>query len=519
MNNQEWNETNETAEEERTAATSYPISGEEAVQEAMKEKAQLEEEARIRKSEEEEYSRAQEEAQAEARRLAWEHLQEETREREDKSAWTVQQNIGRKEKKAAKSGRGQKILTAICVLLSLVAIGAAALNFSEVSKLKSSLNTLQNQVAAAQIGNRSMGGKSSDSQESMKGTEASINNSETGFDSAVNLTDVSAIVEEAIRSVVSVEVVGTVKVNNGYFGSREYQTSGAGSGVIIGEGTEELWLVTNYHVVEDMDSIAVSFCDGEGVEAYVKGTSPEDDIAVLGVKLADIKDSTMQEIRCAVLGSSEDLKLGQGVVAIGNALGWGQSVTTGVVSALERSVTFSDDTTMTLLQISAAINPGNSGGALLNARGELIGINNAKYADESVEGVGFAIPISSITEVIAKLSLMEPRVAVGEDDFPYLGVTFRDYPSSYMKAYGMPEGAYVYSVGENTPAQEAGILAYDIITAIDGNKVSSYDELVKELQYHKGGTQVEVTLMRLEKGTYQEMKLTLTLGFKKNYTT
>lgn len=328
----------------------------------------------------------------------------------------------------------------------------------------------------------------------------------------VALTDVSDIVADALPSVVSIEV--TAMVTSFY---RQYETQGAGSGIIIGENGDELWIVTNHHVIEDANAIAVVFCDGKRYEAYLKGTSQADDLAVLGIKLENIPKETLDEIRIIRIGDSDTLKLGQGVIAIGNAMGWGQSVTTGVVSGLNREVTFSDGTKMYLLQTSAAINPGNSGGALLNSSGELIGINNSKYSDTDVEGVGFAIPISSVKEIMAELSLKEPRLPVSEADFPYLGATFKDLSSSYMQAYGMPTGAFVYEVGEKSPAAEAGLLSYDIITKLDDVTIIDYQSLVDELQYHTGGSTVTLTVMRLNHGRYEEKQLSVTLGYKKDY--
>ena len=282
-------------------------------------------------------------------------------------------------------------------------------------------------------------------------------------------------------------------------------------------GAEELWIVTNYHVIENAKTIEIQFSDGEAAEAYVKGSNKDNDLAVLGVNLDNLKSSTINTIKVITIGESDSLKLGQGVIAIGNALGWGQSVTTGVVSGLNREVSFEDGTKMNLLQTSAAINPGNSGGALLNSNGELIGINNAKYSDTKVEGVGFAIPISSVKEIMTELSLMEPRKAVSEKDYPYLGVTFKNLSAGYMEATGIPQGAYVYEVGSGTPAEKGGLLAYDVITALNGATITSYDSLVEELQYYSGGTEVELTVMRLERGSYQEVTLTITLGYRSDY--
>ena len=339
----------------------------------------------------------------------------------------------------------------------------------------------------------------------------------SGNNASSSLTDVSDIVENTLPSVVSIVVTVVTKVDSYWGGTREYEQTGAGSGIIIGDDGSELWIVTNYHVIEDATDIEITFCDEETVKAYIKGSDKDNDLAVLGVKMQDMKKSTLGSIKVITIGESDSLKLGQGVIAIGNALGWGQSVTTGVVSAMDREVEFEDGTKMYLLQTSAAINPGNSGGALLNSKGELIGINNAKYSDTDVEGIGFAIPISSVKEIMNKLSLMQPRVAVSDSEYPYLGVTFKNLSSGYMEAYGIPKGAYIYEVGKDTPAEKAGLLAYDIITGFGDAKISSYDDLVNELQYYKGGSEVELTVMRLNRGEYSEVKVTVTLGLRSDY--
>ena len=344
--------------------------------------------------------------------------------------------------------------------------------------------------------------------------EPVIGTAESGTGKQTGLTDVSDIVEKVLPSVVSIVITETVSYPGYWGGDRKYEQTGAGSGIIIGDDGNELWIVTNHHVIEDADSIEITFCDEKSATAYVKGTSKENDLAVVGVKLADLEKSTINSIKVITIGDSDDLKLGQGVIAIGNALGWGQSVTTGVVSAFNREVEFEDGTKMYLMQTSAAINPGNSGGALLNSRGELIGINNAKYSDTDVEGIGFAIPISSVKEIMEDLSLMQPRTPVAENEYPYLGVTFKTLSAGDMDAYGIPKGAYIYEVGQDTPAEKAGLLPYDIITGFDGVTITSYDDFVNELQYHAGGTEVELTVMRLNRGEYSEVRLTVTLGFK-----
>ncbi len=498
----EWEEN----KNENNAQESWPISGSDAVREAMDQRSQ-EERERL-----EEERRQQEAAAAEARRLAEEHRQAVLAEQEErKKRW---EDYNRQKAAAEKARRKMKRRSFVSVLAALIAVAALVFgvtNFLQVRDLKTQMQALENQIQSSAVSRSGVSIPAALNEGNALGT-VSVAREASG-----SLTDVSDIVSEVIPSVVSIEVVATVKVNSGFYGQREYETQGAGSGVIIGGNENELWIATNYHVIDGAKEITIIFVDGENGTAYVKGSSQENDLAVLGVDLSSLKDSTKASIKAAVIGSSDDLKLGEGVIAIGNALGFGQSVTTGVVSGFEREVTFEDGTTMKLLQISAAINPGNSGGALLNAKGELIGINNAKYSDEEVEGVGFAIPISGIVDIMGEMSLMEPRVPVAEADYPYLGITFDNRTSLYSQYYGIPSGAYVYEVGKNTPAEKAGILPYDVITALNGTKISSYDELVSELKYYAGGTEVTITLMRLENGSYREKEITLTLGYKKDY--
>ena len=401
-----------------------------------------------------------------------------------------------------KKRNGWKIAGMIVLLAVLVfATGWA------VTNLVRSYQAIREQIAALQG-------------QKQNGTPAPISDTPvlptTGVrsDTVPILTDVSDIVEQTLPSVTAI-TCKTIVTQSSYFGSRQYEAVSAGSGIIIGDNGTELWIVTNNHVVDNAVSMTVTFADGTEVRAYLKGKRSDRDIAVLGVYLSEMNKETLSAVRAVTLGDSDALRLGEGVIAIGNALGWGQSVTTGIVSALNRTVTFEDNLQMTgLLQTSAAINPGNSGGALLNARGELIGINNAKYADTDVEGVGFAIPINSIKEIMSELSLMEARVPVADADAPYIGVTFRDASASFRESYDMPAGALVYRVAEGSPAEKAGLLAYDVVTKLNDAVITSYYDLTDELQYYKGGTLITLTVQRMEQGKWTEKTLTVTLGFK-----
>ena len=351
----------------------------------------------------------------------------------------------------------------------------------------------------------------------------------------VKALDVTEVVEVAMPSVVSITTTAVYESYNNntfdpfyyYFyggyggygnqgGSNTYQqVTGAGSGIILGDDGEELWIVTNNHVVKDAESLNVSFSDGTTSDAYVKGTDAHNDLAVVGVKLADLSDDTKKAIRAVKMGDSDSLKLGETVIAIGNALGLGQSVSTGVVSALNREITTSEGTKLTTIQTDAAINPGNSGGALLDAAGELIGINVAKDAETDVEGMGYAIPISKVKDIISQLTVT--REAVSEDQYPYMGVQLQDINSEVASVYRLPEGILVYSIEEDSPARAAGMLEQDIITAFNGRAVSTYEELTEELKYYAGGTTVTVTVKRLENGAYEEKELTMTLGLRKDH--
>ena len=353
-----------------------------------------------------------------------------------------------------------------------------------------------------------------------------------GATAAVKALDVTQVVDVAMPAVVAITTKSVYDNYNsgdfnpfyyyfyGYGGqgnNQPYEVTGAGSGIIIGDDGTELWVVTNNHVVEGADTLTVTFGDETTVDGYVKGTDVQNDLAVVGVKLENLSDTTKSSIASIRMGDSDTLKLGETVIAIGNALGLGQSVSTGVVSAVNREITTSNGNTLTTIQTDAAINPGNSGGALLDANGELIGINVAKDAETDVEGMGYAIPISSAKAIIEKLTTMEPRVAVSEDDYPYMGVQLNDVSATVAQAYNIPEGVMVYAVTDDSPAKAAGLLEQDVIVEFNGTKVSTYDALVNELQYCKGGDTVSIKVMRVENGSYQEKELSMTLGFKKDH--
>ena len=339
---------------------------------------------------------------------------------------------------------------------------------------------------------------------------------------ATNVTyvesDVSNVVEKVMPAMVS--IVNNFTETANVFGQQYTQEEAAsGSGIIVGKTDDELLIVSNNHVVESADTLTVTFIDGSEAQAQVKGLDSDMDLAVIAVSLNDLSDDTKNAITVATLGSSDDLKLGEPVIAIGNALGYGQSVTNGIVSALNREITLENGSTGlengstgTFIQTNAAINPGNSGGALLNMNGEVIGINSNKIGGTAVEGMGYAIPITSASPIIADLMERQTRTKVAEDEVGYIGISLREVTSQISQMYNMPEGIYVVSVEEGSAAANAGIMKGDIITKFDGSSISSYSDLQKTLQYYAVGDSVTVTVQRPQNGEYVSIELNLTLG-------
>ena len=302
-----------------------------------------------------------------------------------------------------------------------------------------------------------------------------------------------------------------VKNYYGMFGgqSSSQETQSSGSGIIIGQNDTELLCVTNAHVINGADTISVCFVDGSAVEASVKGSDTDNDLAVISVKLSDISDDTKSQIKVATIGDSSSLKVGEQVVAIGNALGYGQSVTSGIVSGLNRQL---DDSNISMIQTDAAINPGNSGGALLNMSGEVIGINTAKAAATEVEGMGYAISMSDAMPVIEELMTKTTREKVSDENASYLGISARDISSDMSSAYGIPEGIYVTSVASGSAAEKAGITEQSVITKFDGVSVSTVSALESRLEYYAAGETVEVTLQVNTGSGYTEKTVSVTLG-------
>ncbi len=318
--------------------------------------------------------------------------------------------------------------------------------------------------------------------------------------------DVATVAEKVMPSIVS--ITGTyVTTYQSLFDTYEQESPGAGSGIIVGEDEDYLYILTNYHVVEDSTELDIGFVDGASATATVKGYDSSNEVAVVIVPISDISDDTMSQISVITVGSSDDLSVGDPCVAIGNALGYGQSVTVGYVSALDRQITV-DDRTITVLQTDAAINPGNSGGALVNMNGELIGVNTAKYVNSSVEGVGYAIPISNVLDVINDL------ISGDNTGDAYLGVSVKNITEEYSQGLNMPEGVYIYSVTEDSPAEDCGLVAGDIIVEIDGEDITDGATLQEKISECSVGDEIEITFYRNENGNY--VKKTVTAVLKLN---
>ncbi len=361
----------------------------------------------------------------------------------------------------------------------------------------------------------------SEKTENSSGASGTVNSGSlpiTGVSTATTVTDVSDVVENVMPSIVSIANLSQQRETDFFGRTYVQEMPSEGSGIIIAQTDEEIFVATNNHVVTDSSQLTVNFIDDQQVTAEIKGTDASTDLAVLSVKVKDIPSDTMDKIKVATLGSSESIKVGQSVVAIGNALGYGQSVTTGVVSALNREVTVQDQTTGAtitndLIQTDAAINPGNSGGALLNMSGEVVGINSVKYSDTQVEGMGYSIPISAAEPIINDLISKE---VVDESNSSYLGVSGQDVTSQLSDSFGMPEGVYITMVAENSAAEQAGIRKGDVLTSFAGRKVTSMEGLSDVMQYYAAGTEVEVVLQTNQNGEWIENTVTVKLGKKNN---
>ena len=426
-------------------------------------------------------------------------------ERETVTPPPVQEPVEEPKKSKKKRGFGKTILKTICIALLAGIVGGGAF------------------LGVLYVGHDVFGiGKSKEVITEIQKVEP------TSDVTVANSIDVSHIAEMSMPSVVSITNKGVQEIRS-WFGTFQQETSGSGSGIIIGENETELLIVTNYHVVSDSKELSVYFSfdedtvlEGEKenvVSAKIKGYDSKKDLAVISVQLSDIPNETKGKISIATLGDSSKLKVGEQVVAIGNALGYGQSVTTGIVSALDREVKLTSNNgeviSNLLIQTDAAINPGNSGGALLNMRGEVIGINSAKLAAQEVEGMGYAIPITAVESIIGDLMNKETRDKVDKEKAGYLGVNIISVTAEAAKMYELPVGVYVKSVVEGSTAEKAGIKVGDVIIKIDGSSVASAEELIEALTYYEAGETVELVIKSRESG-YEEQSIEVVLGSRKD---
>ena len=441
--------------------------------------------------------------QAEAPQQTYNAQQEETQQQTYTERRASQLQIPAEPKKA--SGGNSIFKKAVAIALAGVLFGCAA------GGTMAGVNALTNRSAS--VKEETVSGIAQAESTAEESHEAVIPTAAVAEAGASTGNDVSGIVEEAMPSVVAINSKMVITQNDFFFGPQKYEASGSGSGIIVGENDAELLLATNNHVVADSEDLQVTFVDGSTASAQVKGTDPDMDLAVVSVKLADIGADTRKAIKVASLGASNALKLGEGVVAIGNALGEGQSVTVGYVSALNKEVPI-EGSTRKLIQVDAAINPGNSGGALLNMRGELIGINSAKLASTEIEGIGYAIPISEAKDIMNNLMTRETRDQVPENEQGYIGIQLQNIDSTMAKAYGMPEGIYVIKIVEGGAASRSDLRERDIITKFDGQTVKTGEELQKMLTYYRGGETVTLTVQSLEGGKYVERQVEVTLGLR-----
>lgn len=438
-----------------------------------------------------------------------------------------------------KKGIGTKILGMICsgflfgsfagiavvIILTLFPVGGTADTAKEPEKNTTPIEQAQ-QVNQDEKKETEQPDKADETTEKSKREESDISvyTQDGGIDATTTadsslassdlavVTDVTKVVDSVMPCVVS--IFGTYAVTEHYWGYQFTQNEeGSGSGFIVGENGEELLLVTNNHVVADATSLSVQFIDDTTCEAVVKGTNAQEDLAVIAVRLSSLNAKTKEAIKVATLGDSDKLKVGEPAIAIGNALGYGQSVTTGVISAVNRGNTMDENGHASMLiQTDAAINPGNSGGALLNVYGEVIGINSSKLAGTTIEGMGYAIPISTAKPIIEELMSKKTRVPVSENKKGYLGISGINVTEQVHEMYDLPIGVYIAQVMDGTAAQKAGIKKGDVITAIDGDKVETMEELSAMLDCLEAGSSVEIAVMAAEEDGYQQKLVTVILG-------
>ena len=400
-------------------------------------------------------------------------------------------------KKKGKGGFGKMVANGAVFGLAAAVVFTGCVAVANQTLLKGDAVSASNAAA-----------KSSQTTKVANTTTATSVAAETTVDGTMTIAQIA---ENSMPSIVSITSQSVSEVRT-MFGTQQYDSTSAGSGIVIGQNDSELLIATNNHVVENADTLSVCFGDSEDAvyEAQVKGTDPDNDLAIVSVKTADMNADVLAATKIATIGSSDDLKVGDQVIAIGNALGYGQSVTTGIISAKNREVTI-EDLTASLIQTDTAINPGNSGGALLNMKGELIGINSAKFASSQVEGMGYAIPIDTAEPILEELMTRETRDKLDTSESGYLGISCQSVDSDVSEMYGIPEGVYVLGATEGSAAANAGIQKGDIITKFDGQSVDSVDDLKSTLLYYAAGEMVDVVIERSDNGAYVEQTITVTL--------
>ena len=407
----------------------------------------------------------------------------------------------RREKRKGGAAKKVAAVTAAAVLFGVVAGG-----------VMTGVNLVGNHLLGLYLPQQSTAAETEEAAEETTAAPQVQQQTQAALAPVSSATDVSAIAEAAMSSVVAINDTMTVEQRNWFGMPQTYQATSSGSGIIVAQSDTELLIATNNHVVSGATDLEVTFVDDNSVAAAIKGTDSATDLAIIAVQLSDIPADTMSKIQVASLGDSDQLKVGQQVVAIGNALGYGQSVTVGYISAMDRKITDENGVEHTYLQTDAAINPGNSGGALLDLNGNVIGINAAKTASTEVEGMGFAIPISDARDILDNLMTKQTRIAVDKDAQGYLGIRVTNIDAATSQAYGMPIGVYVYQIMDGGAAANSDLKEKDIITKFDGQSITTMEELTDMLTYYESGSQVTLTVQTLVNGAYIEHEVSVTLA-------
>lgn len=437
----------------------------------------------------------------------------------DVNAYTnpVNQSVNREVSKPVKKKKKGVFKKVMALILSGVLLGSVAgVTFYGTTAIANHIDPFAKVLAALGVIDEEVSDKISENPGKENEGLGTVPTLQTGVQGITTVTDISEIAKNVMPSLVSIVNEYTATQDFGYFGSYEQTYKASGSGIIVGQSDTELLLVTNYHVVEDADKVEITFVDETTAEAVIKGSAKTMDLAVIAVSLDSLSEETKGAISVATLGDSDSLSVGEPAIAIGNALGYGQSVTTGVISALDREIQVESDydITGTFIQTDAAINPGNSGGALLNMRGEVIGINSSKIGGSTIEGMGYAIPISAAKPIIEKLFVQADRQIVPEASRGYMGVTVTN-ATEYMQSDVIPAGAYIDKVTKESAADIAGLIAGDIITQFGDDEITSLTDLQDALCYYRKGQTINVTVQRRDKyGEYSEFTVQITLQEK-----